>query len=993
MNHEPEDDLERSSSSSTRTPDQVVRQANDGKADLVEEQQQHMKYLKDGGTSGITDEFGKPLFFESSEISKAADQPQQEKNIFQQIGEVVTTAVATFGSAVSWVIGGIANLFKGAEAPAPPIIEAPGASAGQPVDLPEPVPSASAPSDHVQPELDKPVFNPLDVLNPPQEKLGPPVPMDRLEDTAKPSYAGEEIRVEIKAAIKKTVGGETLDSFARSQLPPGSSHKVDDYIKQIATINGLDPAAKFAEMPPGKIIKLPGGTKDGAMIVLDENSRVTTLWKNGDEMAKDPGGREYSRKADGSGGFVETHSGPRQEDNFELTFKDGKLLLADKAGEKAREVLPANEEVKNERHKLFDLSREKITDPEKRAKYAADMLRFEERASKNAPPLAPREIVAFYKQQERLLIATGDTPLSLQDRLKIAEQSMSQAATPTSIDQGSHATCNMTTVEAVMYTKTPSEAMKLVADVALTGQYSTKDGTTVKIDPSGTDVESKNNPPLEGHRSHASKLFQVTAVNLYYQKNSYEYTNEKGEKVTAAPGKIEFTELAPKPGAIPPVLSGDRLIDHSTDPPTMIMENWKEGIPLEAPGLADRALVDVPNMITGTKDSVLLINQRRMGQDREGAVVFTSEEDFVANLQKAKDNQKFPVILAVYAGQEPFYHDSGMGQAGGSGGWHVVTLTDFDPATGKVQLDNQWGSKADHLGKKALTAHDLFRATNTPNGFLSFETGPDGQSVNSTALSLQKDIDSNRAKGIVDTAKELELLRIKHEFGNNILGKDKMKDEDYHAALKKTIDDGAANWEKQKAAGTLDKDEYDAVRNKMFDMTSALPADKRVAFLEQMHDKKLIDDTVHRNQLVRTVGKYFAEKNAEKKKSLFDPEKEAAPEPEVFMSKIKDIVAKMPEGLQKNFYKDAITAASPIARLEILQYQLSKEMISPAEYDQGTIDASIKLASVAVGKTETEKFAALLKKNLDGIGETRRLTILTKIAQKTGSSPLPTATA
>ena len=68
-----EQSLEKSSESSTsNVSEQAHNEANAGKADLVQKQKDYIDYLKGGGTSGITDQFGKPSFKYSVEHVKAA---------------------------------------------------------------------------------------------------------------------------------------------------------------------------------------------------------------------------------------------------------------------------------------------------------------------------------------------------------------------------------------------------------------------------------------------------------------------------------------------------------------------------------------------------------------------------------------------------------------------------------------------------------------------------------------------------------------------------------------------------------------------------------------------------------------------------------------------------------------------------------------------------------------------------------------------------------
>lgn len=453
-------------------------------------------------------------------------------------------------------------------------------------------------------------------------------------------------------------------------------------------------------------------------IVRDDYGNTRTTWKDGSEKVERWDGRGHERHPTSGGGYTEKHWGPRPEDNYGLEkTADGKYLIADKPGDKPKEVPPGSEDVRVERSKLEQLAESKIHDPEQLAKFHADMLRFEERAAKQDPPLSPKEIADTYKQEERLLNATGDSPLKESDRVKLAEQVMSQAATPTSVDQGQHNSCSVATVESRTYTRNPSEAARLVTDVATTGKYKTPDGTEVTVDPASIkprDQEAQTNPPGDGDRSHASQIFQVTAVNVHYQTHGYDYTDVNGVEHHVPPGKLQYQQAEVKPGTNPPE-TGERLVDTSTNPPTTIMEDWKNNTPLRSPGLKDGDIAGISNKISGKDDTVYLGHEKQVEGDLKGVTTFKNEEQLKDEIAKAKAEHKMPIIMRVHTGEEPFLHDSGGGKAGGSGGWHVVTITDYDEKTGRVKIDNQWGSHADHQGEgKEVSVHDLFQASRAP---------------------------------------------------------------------------------------------------------------------------------------------------------------------------------------------------------------------------------------------------------------------------------------
>src|SRR5262249_43143621 len=147
-------------------------------------------------------------------------------------------------------------------------------------------------------------------------------------------------------------------------------------------------------------------------------------------------------------------------------------------------------------------------DPEQLAKFRADMARFEQRMS--TQDLGSISVSFTYEQIERLLQAQGSEPLTEQERLKLAEDLMSQAATPSSVDQGTTGSAAGLALERKTYADSPSEAARLVVDIALTGEYETRDGNVIRLsrDKLTADAEAQASPRKPGMRSYASQIFQ-----------------------------------------------------------------------------------------------------------------------------------------------------------------------------------------------------------------------------------------------------------------------------------------------------------------------------------------------------------------------------------------------------------------------------------------------------------------------------------------------------
>lgn len=397
-------------------------------------------------------------------------------------------------------------------------------------------------------------------------------------------------------------------------------------------------------------------------------------------------------------------------------------------GDKTEAGKSTEQKQQEAREKLIKQAEEKFKgDPVKLGAFKENMKLFELRAQEDK--LNPEEVTKTYKEIGRLLEARGESPLKPEQRIRLAEQIMRQAADPTIIDQGYHNTCNMATVESRMYTRNPSDAARLVTDVALTGQYVTTDGRTVRLNPS-PHGESRNAKTRDGDRSHASEIFQVTTVSLHIDQENRK-TNPRGQ--------LRYEQHPTKPGSGD---TGERIIDYGVKPPKVVDYH---------PQVYDHNLGnlrDVYTAITGKKESGIVIAYEHPGLDpSDGVTRITTEKQLMDALAKAKKEGKLPLIVAVDTNMEPFWTDSGAGRAGGSGGGHVVTITDYTPGPPpKVTIDNSWGKQADHDATKPITVKLLLQAM---------------KDKSNTIVDLEKEVKVAKEAGHPDTYKELELARLK----------------------------------------------------------------------------------------------------------------------------------------------------------------------------------------------------------------------------------------
>lgn len=338
---------------------------------------------------------------------------------------------------------------------------------------------------------------------------------------------------------------------------------------------------------------------------------------------------------------------------------------------------------------------------------------------------SPEESSETFKHVNRILLDKSDNPLTLDQKKLIAEQIIHHAAHPTEINQGNHKTCNVNTVECRTYTKTPACAAKMVADVVLDGRFVSPHGVTVQLSPYTFDSESSDS--FSSMRTHASEIFQRTAINLHYELASRYNGHNIRYIQLEAPGKDD---------------TGERLIDYT-----------KNGKVIEkSPHLEDHVLCEISNLITGKSEKgILICNERNyVGAADSGMTLVSSEHDLGNAIKRLKAEHKLPAIVRVDCTSEPFFSDSGGGVAGGSGGAHVVTILDMVGSPPRVMIDNQWGSSSDHLKDGGIPLHDLYIATLEPAD---------------AAAELRKDVMKNRAHGHIDSYKEFDLLRMEYAGG------------------------------------------------------------------------------------------------------------------------------------------------------------------------------------------------------------------------------------
>ncbi len=113
-------------------------------------------------------------------------------------------------------------------------------------------------------------------------------------------------------------------------------------------------------------------------------------------------------------------------------------------------------------------------------------------------------------------------------------------------------------------------------------------------------------------------------------------------------------------------------------------------------------------MVVGKNVAPLIVDSLK-----DGSVSYTNESrHFEKFLQYAKEKQMFPLIASI----DTSVDEGIFGPYRGGHKFHVIVLHDIkadspgQDSNLKVEFTNQWGSKFNHMGNKAVLAKDLFKS-------------------------------------------------------------------------------------------------------------------------------------------------------------------------------------------------------------------------------------------------------------------------------------------
>src|SRR5262249_33301910 len=156
-------------------------------------------------------------------------------------------------------------------------------------------------------------------------------------------------------------------------------------------------------------------------------------------------------------------------------------------------------------------------------------------------------------------------------------------------------------------------------------------------------------------------------------------------------GQVSYRQVTPDS----PSDTGERLVSRETGQP--IMEPGTDPPrPFSQPYLRASDLSDISRHMTGSPETQMVLTND--GDHLPNTTHFRNEAELEQELSRLQTEGRLPAVIRVHTGDQPFFNDSGGGAAGGSGGWHDLTITGYDPATHRISIDNQWGSGHDRSG-------------------------------------------------------------------------------------------------------------------------------------------------------------------------------------------------------------------------------------------------------------------------------------------------------
>lgn len=316
----------------------------------------------------------------------------------------------------------------------------------------------------------------------------------------------------------------------------------------------------------------------------------------------------WTRKEDGTGfeskrpdGKTYQRTDVEQRANGDVSYKglDGKahVSVARDLDRMSRgELILSAESTLEARNKLQDAVAASGLDQKRFMGWLKD---FETRAAENKLP--PEKIVKTMENLSEILTQAKDGPIyDRKQRETIVDTAMHNLGQPMEIDQGSHPTCNVTSVEVYAAVRHPDQYTRLLKEITATGKWKSEGGEIVTpplaaLTPGKDEKAYDLNKPETNTRNLASQVVQMTLVNGMYETGQMDKkdVSKKDWRYVMGPNQTK-TEF----------INGQQIM---TDLGEDVLIG-KDGRPVVAPGIA----ADQPNMI---QDHVVASGKMMFGEE------------------------------------------------------------------------------------------------------------------------------------------------------------------------------------------------------------------------------------------------------------------------------------------------------------------------------------------------------------------------------------------
>lgn len=463
--------------------------------------------------------------------------------------------------------------------------------------------------------------------------------------------AGAKVR---EALSQKRSVFDKEDRPTHITYPSGAERRLDYDAKGLLSVKDTIPVK---ESSPPTSTSTPSATK------------TTELKWN-----RDGDGPEFVSEREGGQKFRRTAMRQVDGGNLEYTGTDGKThtaRVADVDRMARGEFVLSTESLMEARDRLTTAV---AGSGLKSDRFNSWMKEFESNAAKYK--LAPEKVVKAMNNLADMLESTAESPhYSKEQTAQIVDTAMHNLARPLEIDQGSHPTCNVTSVEVYAAVREPEHYTRLLKEVALTGKWQTFDGKTATppaaaLKPGKDETSYDLAKPDSGKRNIASQVFQMTLINAMYETGAMDRDKNKrsDHRYIMGPNKTQVETINGQ--RVTTDIGEDSLIDGSKK--EVLASNGK---PAHGPEMVQDDVIKSSVLLFGYEPPAIKCSGYAdiPGKGRE---YFNHLPD-KTELLKLKSDNKLPILTPTM------------------GGMHAQTIHDVweDPKSGEfwVLLDNQHG--------------------------------------------------------------------------------------------------------------------------------------------------------------------------------------------------------------------------------------------------------------------------------------------------------------